>query len=172
MQPRAESAARSAGPDRAPIPAKGARGPLALRAVLAWRYPREGDTRLPSKLTATALRETVRQAEAAVDEVEQDLSANLETAVAVRDNSIQALASALASVRSAKENLETAQEQLTIGSVSRIELSDAIASYSSALGDSITAFYAGQRAEAALFALVGRFPVYSEATVKGGGDEE
>ena len=114
----------------------------------------------------------MRQAEAAVDEVEQDLSANLETAVAVRDNSIQALASALASVRSAKENLETAQEQLTIGSVSRIELSDAIASYSSALGDSITAFYAGQRAEAALFALVGRFPVYSEATVKGGGDEE
>ena len=113
----------------------------------------------------------MRQAEAAVDEAEQNLSADLETAVAVRDNSVQALESALASVRSAKENLDTAQEQLTIGSVSRIELSDAIASYSSALGDSIVAFYAGQRAEAALFALVGRFPVYSEATVRGGGDE-
>ena len=36
-----------------------------LRQVLAWRYPYEADTRLPSKLTATALRETVRQAEAA-----------------------------------------------------------------------------------------------------------
>ncbi len=36
----------------------------ALRAVLRWRYPFEADTRLPSKLTATALRETVRQAEA------------------------------------------------------------------------------------------------------------
>ena len=35
-----------------------------LRAVLAWRYPRAADTRLPSKITATALRETVRQAEA------------------------------------------------------------------------------------------------------------
>ena len=113
-----------------------------------------------------------REVEAAVDEAEQNLSADLETAVAVRDNSVQALESALASVRSAKENLDTAQEQLTVGSVSRIELSDAIASYSSALGDSIVAFYAGQRAEAALFALVGRFPVYSEATVRGGGDEE
>ncbi len=36
----------------------------ALRAVLSWRYPFEADIRLPSKLTATSLRETVRQAEA------------------------------------------------------------------------------------------------------------
>ena len=41
-----------------------------------------------------------------------------------------------------------------------------------ALGDSIVAFYDGQRAEAALFALVGRFPIYSERMVRGGGDEE
>ena len=75
-------------------------------------------------------------------------------------------------MRSAKENLDTAREQLLVGSVSRVELSDAIASYSTALGDSIVAFYDGQRAEAALFALVGRFPVYSERMVKGGGDEE
>ena len=113
----------------------------------------------------------LRQAEAAVDETEQSLSANLETAVAVRDNSVQAIASALASVRSAKENLETAREELTVGTVSRVELSDAIAAYSSALGDSISAFYDGQRAEAALFALAGRFPVYVETTVKGGGDD-
>ena len=35
MQPRVGSAARSAGPDRAPVPAECARAPLALRAVLA-----------------------------------------------------------------------------------------------------------------------------------------
>ena len=114
----------------------------------------------------------MRKAEASVDEAEQSLSANLESAVAVRDNSVEALKSAVASVRSAKENLETAREQLLVGSVSRVELSDAIAAYSSALGDSIVAFYDGQRAEAALFALVGRFPVYSERRVKGGGDDE
>ena len=114
----------------------------------------------------------MRKAETSVDEAEQSLSANLESAVAVRDNSVEALRCAVASVRSAKENLDTAREQLLVGSVSRVELSDAIASYSTALGDSIVAFYDGQRAEAALFALVGRFPVYSERMVKGGGDEE
>lgn len=109
----------------------------------------------------------LRRAEAEVDEAEQGLSASLEAAVAVRDNSVQAVASALAAVRSARENLDTAQEQLSVGSVSRIELSDAIASYSSALGDSIKAFYGGQRAEAALTALVGRYPEYADEVVKG-----
>ena len=114
----------------------------------------------------------MRQAEAAVDEAEQGLSASLETAVAVRDNSVQAVESALASVRSAKENLDTAREQLSVGTVSRVELSEAIASYSSALGDCIVAFYDGQRAEAALFALVGRYPVFSETVVRRGGEED
>ena len=114
---------------------------------------------------------SLRQAEAGVDEAEQGLSSSLETAIAVRDNSVQAIESALASVRSAKENLETAREELSVGTVSRVELSDAIAAYSAALGDSISAFYDGQRAEAALFALVGSFPVYSEAKLKEGGDE-
>lgn len=42
----------------------------ALRAAAAWRYPHEADTRLPSKITATALRETARQAEAAEEAAE------------------------------------------------------------------------------------------------------
>ena len=113
----------------------------------------------------------LHQAEADVDGAEQGLSASLETAIAVRDNSAQSIESALASVRSAKENLETAREELSVGTVSRVELSDAIAAYSAALGDCISAFYDGQRAEAALFALVGSFPVYSEAKLKEGGDE-
>ena len=109
----------------------------------------------------------MRQAEAAVDAAEQSLSSKLEKAIAVRDNSAQASASALAAARSAKENLDTAQEQLSVGTVSRVELSEAIAAYSSALGDRIVAFYDGQRAEAALFALVGQRPAYAERVIDG-----
>lgn len=109
----------------------------------------------------------MRQSAAAVDVAEQLLSEQLETAVANRDNSVSAVASARASVRSAKENLDMVQEQLELGDVSRIELSDAISAYSQAVGDSITAFYDGQRAEAKLFALLGSYPAYEEKTVKG-----
>ena len=45
-----------------------------LRGILRWRYPHGADTRLPSKLTATALRETVRQAEAGEGAEELDRS--------------------------------------------------------------------------------------------------
>lgn len=109
----------------------------------------------------------MRQSAAAVDVAEQQLSEQLETSVAGRDNAVSAVASAMASVRSAKENLDMVQEQLELGDVSRIELSDAISSYSQAMGDGITAFYDGQRAEARLFALVGTYPVYKEEIVKG-----
>ena len=109
----------------------------------------------------------LRQAATAVDATEQQLSVTLETALAVRDNSEEAVRSAWASVRSAKENLDTVREQLSLGDVSRIELSDAIAADSKARGDCITAYYDGQRAEAALFGAVGRYPVYNEGIVKG-----
>ena len=62
LPPEGEEAAPA---PEAPAPREEAGDPEeSLRAVLRWRYPREADTRLPSKLTATALRETVRQAEA------------------------------------------------------------------------------------------------------------
>jgi len=109
----------------------------------------------------------LRQAATGVDAAEQQLSVTLETALAVRDNSEQAVKSAYASVKSAKENLDTVREQLTLGDVSRIELSDAIAADSKARGDCITAYYDGQRAEAALFVAVGRYPVYNEGIIKG-----
>ena len=105
-------------------------------------------------------------AAADVDAAEQTLSVELETAVANRDNSREAVASAVASVRSAAENLETVREQFAVGSASRVELSEAIASDSQARGDCITAFYDGQRAEAALFALTGRAPRFREETVR------
>ena len=102
-----------------------------------------------------------------VDAAEQSLSLDLETAIANRDNSQQAVESAVAAVRSAKENLDTVREQFAIGSASRVELSDAIAADSQARGDCISAFYAGQRAEAALFEVLGVPPVFQEELVKG-----
>ena len=109
----------------------------------------------------------MRQAAADVEIAERELSVRLETAIAGRDNSRSALASAVASMKSARENLDIVREQLNVGGASRIDLSDAIAGHSQALGDTITAFYDGQRAEARLFAILGAYPVYREEIVKG-----
>ncbi len=108
----------------------------------------------------------LESAAADVDAAEQTLSVELEKAIANRDNSRVAVASAVASVRSAAENLETVREQFAVGSASRVELSEAIADDSQARGDCITAFYDGQRAEAALFALTGRAPLFKEELIK------
>ena len=114
---------------------------------------------------------SLESAAAAVDEAEQTLSVELETAVANRDNAREALASARASMRRAAENLATVREQFAVGSASRVELSEAIAADSQARGDGITAFYDGQRAEAALLAQAGRWPQYREAVVSADGQE-
>ncbi len=108
----------------------------------------------------------MKRASATLDQTEQELSLELETAIANRDNSVSALLSAQASQKSAKENLQLVQEQLTLGDVSRIELSEAISSHSKAIGDCISAFYDGQRAEARLFALLGSEPIYHEEIIK------
>ena len=104
----------------------------------------------------------MKQAAADVDEAEQELSVSLETAIATRDDSVKSLETAIASIQSARENLDMVRRQFSVGDVSRIELSEAIASHSTAMGDCVTAFYNGQRAEAALFAKIGRYPVYTE----------
>ena len=109
---------------------------------------------------------SLRRAAAAVDAAEQTLSVQLETAIATRDDSAKALESARASIRSAKENLDTVREQYALGEANRIELSDAIAADSEARGDAIRAFYAGQRAEAELAAVIGRYPTYREEILK------
>lgn len=96
------------------------------------------------------------------DAAEQKLSSDIQTAIAYRDNALEALISAIASVRSAKENMTMVTEQFAVGDASRIDQSAAVAQYWSAVGDCITAFYVGQRAEAALYALVGTNPVFNE----------
>lgn len=109
----------------------------------------------------------MKKAETEVDAAEQALSVDLETAIANRDNSVSAVASAMASVKSARENLDMINEQLSLGDVSRIELSEAIYAFSKATGDAIMAFYDGQRAEARLFVLLGKYPVYHEEVLRG-----
>ena len=95
-----------------------------------------------------------------VDDSELALSLSIDRAVAERDSAREAFASAQASVKSAAENLETVSAQLAVGDASRIEYTDAVASYVSALANSDKAFYRGQIAEAKLFSLLGLKPNY------------
>ena len=50
--------------------------------------------------------------------------------------------------------------------MSRVDFTEAVTSYARALGNRVTAFYTGQRAEAALFAIIGRVPEYREEEVE------
>ena len=104
----------------------------------------------------------LKSAAAAVDSAELDLSFALEQAVAERDNAREAFKSAKFSVRSARENLDTVVEQFSVGDASRIEYTDAVADFVSALANAERAFYRGQIAEATLFALIGVEPAYVE----------
>ncbi len=96
---------------------------------------------------------------AEVEEAELDLSRAITVAVNERDNAREALASAEASVRSAKENLDTVTEQFAVGDVSRVEYTEAVADWANALASRVKAFYRGQKAEAALITLSGTYPL-------------
>lgn len=107
----------------------------------------------------------LESASADVDAAELSLSLALELATEERDNAREALATARASVQSARENLDTVREQFTVGDVSRVEFTDAVADYSSALASRERAFYRGQIAESKLFALTGVWPAYAEKVI-------
>lgn len=94
-----------------------------------------------------------------VEEAELDLSRAITIAVNERDNAREALASAEASVRSARENLDTVSEQFAVGDVSRVEYTEAVADWANALASRVKAFYRGQKAEAALITLSGTYPL-------------
>ncbi len=100
-----------------------------------------------------------------VDSAELDLSNDIELAVAERDNAVEALDTARASVSRARENLETVREQFKVGDVSRVDYTDAAADYTGALGDRVKAFYRGQIAEARIYRLSGLMPQYKEETI-------
>ena len=119
------------------------------------------------KVTAVDRAVVAMQAAAtAVDEAEQQLSLDLETAIAVRDNAVKKLETARMSVVEAREDLGLVKQQYQEGEVSRVDFTEAVTSYARALGNRVTAFYTGQRAEAALFAIVGRVPEYDEKELK------
>ena len=105
-------------------------------------------------------------AAANVDEQEQKLSRDLETAIAVRDNALKELETARVSVEAAKENLAVVKAQYHEGEASRVDFTDSVSDYARALGSRVTAFYKGQIAEACLFALIGRAPEYREEVLK------
>ena len=107
----------------------------------------------------------MQTAATAVDEAEQQLSLDLETAIAVRDNAMKKLETARMSVIEAREDLGLVKQQYQEGEVSRVDFTEAVTSYARALGNRVTAFYTGQRAEAALFAIIGRVPEYREEEV-------
>lgn len=131
-----------------------------------WRWGVSGAQSLFTgfRRTTAVDRATValKSAAADVDAAELALSFALEQAVAERDNAREAFESAKASVRSARENLDTVVEQLSVGDASRIEHTDAVADFVTALAGAERAFYRGQIAEAALFALTGVEPSYVE----------
>ena len=108
----------------------------------------------------------MNRAAATVDEAEQKLSLDLETAIATRDNAKKKCETARASVADAMENLATVKAQYLEGDASRVDFTDAISRYAEALGSRVSAFYTGQIAEAKLFSLVGRIPEYKEEHLK------
>jgi len=101
----------------------------------------------------------------AVDEAEQQLSLDLETAIATRDNSVKKLETARDTVVFSRENLNLVKAQYLEGEASRVDFTDSMSEYATALGNRVTAFYINQRAEAKLFALMGMLPEYREEEV-------
>lgn len=113
-------------------------------------------------------RVALESAMADVDAAELSLSLAIERAVAERDNARESFAAAQASVTSAEDNLATVVGQFEVGNASRVDYTDAVASYVTALANSEKAFCVAQVAEAKLFALVGRVPQYH---YENGGEE-
>ena len=109
----------------------------------------------------------MKSAESDLESAVQELSRAVETAVAERDSAREALAAAETSVAQAAENLDAVRSEYEVGDASRVDFTDAVSSYSAALGARARAFYRGQAAEAALFAVAGRMPVYAERGGKG-----
>jgi len=104
-------------------------------------------------------------ASVAVDEAEQQLSLDLEKAIATRDNSVKKLDTARATVILARENLDMVKARYREGVASRIDFTDSMSEYATALGNRVTAFYVHQLAEARLFALMGTMLAYREEEV-------
>jgi len=107
----------------------------------------------------------LQTAAAAVDEAKQQLTLDLETAIATRDNSVKKLETARDTVVFSRENLDLVKAQYLEGEASRVDFTDSLSEYATALGNRVTAFYVNQIAEMRLFALTGTLPEYREEEV-------
>ena len=118
------------------------------------------------KTTAVDLaRVSLERAKADVVRVEQELSRDIELAVAERDNAREAQVRAEESLRQARENFDVVRSRYDVGEASRIDFVTAITAMAEAMGGAVRAFYSGQRAEAAIFKLTGEYPVFDERMV-------
>ena len=97
----------------------------------------------------------LKSAEADVDAAEQELSCSLALAVAERDSARESYAAAKVASQQAKENLDLVEEQYRLGEANRVDFTDAVGAYTSALGQQVKTFYSGQAAEVGLIRLCG-----------------
>ena len=104
----------------------------------------------------------MHQAEREVAEAEQRLSRDIELVTAARDNAREALRTAEDTFKTARENLDLVRRRHEVGEASRVDFTEAVADYVEAMGNRVGAFYRGQRAEAAIFALEGTYPAYAD----------
>ncbi len=105
-------------------------------------------------------RVALESAAVSVDSEGQQLSNDLELAIAERDNAAVALETAIETLQQSRLNLATVKNEYELGESSRVDFTDAVSDYTTALGDRITAYYRGQIAEAELYSLVGLPPEY------------
>lgn len=104
----------------------------------------------------------LEQSSAELDREELSLSVAMEISVAERDNAKAALLTSEDSLKSAIENLSLVKRQYDIGEADRSDYTTAVADYIEALVSRTSAFYREQRAEAAIFRLLGVYPQYEE----------
>lgn len=104
----------------------------------------------------------LEQASVEVDREAHALSVAIEVAVAERDNSLAALATSEDSLQRSLENLNLVKRQYEVGDANRADYTEAVADYIEAMASRLSAFYRGQRAEAAIFRLIGLYPQFNE----------
>lgn len=105
---------------------------------------------------------SLEKASAEVDLEEQALSVAVQIAVAERDNFLAAIETCEESLLRAKENLDLVRRQYEVGESNRADYTQAVSDYVEAMGGRVSAFYGKQRSEAAIFRLLGVYPVYQE----------
>ena len=104
----------------------------------------------------------MRNAAATVDESEQQLSSSVASAVLSRDNARVVMLTAVESLEAAKENLQVVREKFGVGEASRVDYAEAVSSYTTELGNSVSAFYTEQKREVELLSLMGIKPTYNK----------